>query len=130
VYWVRWLPDARGELFRPLQLARRRPVRRPRGPVQTELAAALLQVEQHHGLPADARSRRFHHAEGEGGRDCRVHRVAPRLQHLHAGLGGVVVLGGDHPLGRDANPLRIDHSAVAGIQKVLGQRLSCLSDGH
>jgi hypothetical protein len=53
-------------------------------------------VDQHEAAATDAARGRVGDADGKRGRHRRIDGVAPRLEDLHAGLRGELMLGGDH----------------------------------
>ena len=58
-------------------------------------------MQEHHGLTAQPRRCRLAHAESKSGGHRRIERVSPCLEHLDAGLGRLVMRGGDNPSFRD-----------------------------
>jgi len=84
------------------------PVRSARRAVESHRLPLLGEVQEQHRLSTEPGARRLADAEGEGRGDCRVHRVPAVGQHLDPGLGRPVVGGGDDPLARHGEPLRMD----------------------
>jgi hypothetical protein len=103
------------QLFGALQLARGGAIRRTGRAVQAELATIGLQVQQQHGLPAEAAGGGLDHAEREGGRHRGIDGIAPGGEQLGAGLAGVMMLGRDHAATRHGDPLRMHDPRVARI---------------
>ena len=90
------------------------------GTVERDGAAFLGQMNQHHGLAADAGRGGLADAQRERRGHGGVDGVAAGFQHFLSGLGGQIVLRGDHAPGRGADALRAAGAAASEVERVFG----------